>query len=249
MSMRPNIQTALHLLFPPRCVGCGDLVESDFGLCGTCWRDTPFIGGLVCDACGAPLPGDISDQGVQCDDCMATPRPWTQGRAAMLYKASGRKMVLALKHGDRHDIVRPATFWMTRVAKPLVRENMLVAPVPLHWSRFLKRKFNQSALLARELARELGLGYCPDLLHRPRRTGSLDGLNLSQRFARLAPSSTALARRALQMPGRPVLLVDDVMTTGATLTAAANACLASQASEVFIVALARVAKDAYIAQT
>jgi predicted amidophosphoribosyltransferase len=243
MIMGTNIQTALQLLFPPRCIGCGDLVESDFGLCGKCWRETPFIGGLVCDACGTPLPGDVSDQGVHCDDCMARPRPWSQGRAAILYKEKGCKLVLALKHGDRHDIVRPATFWMKRAAKPLLRENMLVAPVPLHWSRFLKRKYNQSALLAQKLARELGLGYCPDLLQRPRATGTMEGLSLPRRFARMQDAITVHPRRAPQMTGRPVLLVDDVMTSGATLSACAEACLVANASEVCVVTLARVAKD------
>ena len=241
--MGRNIQTALHLLFPPRCVGCGHLVESDFGLCGPCWRETPFIGGLVCDSCGLPLPGDVSEQGVRCDDCLAHPRPWTQGRSALLYRDRARKLVLALKHGDRHDIVQPATLWMRRAAAPLVRDNMLVAPVPLHWTRFLKRRYNQSALLAGALAKALGLGYCPDLLVRPKATGTLEGVGFGQRFHRLHNAISAHPRRALQMRGRPVLIVDDVMTTGATLGAAAEACLASGASEVCIVTLARVAKD------
>lgn len=241
--MTANIQTAMQLIFPPRCVACGDIVESDFGLCAACWKETPLIGGLTCDACGTPMLGRVQETGVHCDDCMATPRPWSQGRAALLYTSKARKLVLALKHGDRHDIVQPATLWLKQAVQPLLRDNMLVTPVPLHWSRFLKRRYNQSALLADALARALGLGYCPDLLHRRKATAMLDGLSYQQRFDMMHQTITANPKWAQLMVGRPLLIVDDVMTTGATLTAATHACLASQASEVCILTLARVAKD------
>ena len=102
------IQTPLSLIFPPRCLGCGTMVDSDFGLCGPCWRDTPFIGGTVCDACGAPMPGQSDSHEIACDDCMKTPRPWAMGRAVLLYKGRGRQMVLSLKHGDQTQIANPA---------------------------------------------------------------------------------------------------------------------------------------------
>ena len=142
--MLSSIQTALGLLYPPRCIGCGDLVDSDFGLCGLCWRDTPFIGGTICDTCGVPLPGQPDGEKLECDDCMERPRPWSRGRAALVYKDRARQLVLALKHGDRSDIAQPAGQWMARSVKPVLSENCLVAPVPLHWSRLLKRRYNQA---------------------------------------------------------------------------------------------------------
>ncbi|TKA95662.1 ComF family protein, partial [Cereibacter changlensis] len=99
-----GLQAALRLLYPPQCLTCDALVTTDFGLCGPCWRETPFITGLVCDLCGTPLPGEDPGHAVHCDDCLTLARPWARGRAALLYKDNGRRIVLALKHGDRLDL-------------------------------------------------------------------------------------------------------------------------------------------------
>lgn len=241
--MLTRIQTLIGLIYPPRCLGCGDLVDSDFGLCGPCWRDTPFIVGTVCDGCGMPLPGVEDGERLECDDCMATPRPWVQGRAALLYKERARQIVLALKHGDRPELAHPAALWMARAAKPILRDNMLVAPVPLHWTRLLKRRYNQSALLSGAVAEVTGLAHCPDLLVRPRKTTSQDGKTALERFDNVHSAISLHPRRRHRLVARSVLLVDDVMTSGATLAACTEACLAGGAHEVFVVALARVTKD------
>lgn len=237
-------QTMVQVLYPPRCTICGAAVATDFGLCGPCWRDTPFISGLVCDACGVPLPGRDADAVEYCDDCLHTARPWSRGRAAMRYHENGRKLVLALKHGDRHEVVHLAAQWMARAAAPLVAPDMLIAPVPLHWLRLLHRRFNQSALLAQAVARQLGLPVCPDLLTRAKRTQSLKGLGVEARHAMLQDAIRITARHRARVAGRSILLVDDVMTSGATLSAAAQACFAAGAADVRILTLARAAKDA-----
>lgn len=239
-----GLQTAVSVLYPARCLACGGLVDADFGLCGSCWRDTAFIGGTVCDACGVPLPGPEEGVSPHCDACLAMPRPWTRGRAALLYRDTGRKLVLALKHGDRQEIARPAALWMAQAARELMPQTALIAPVPLHWLRMLKRRYNQSALLSKALAAQTGHSHCADLLQRLRRTPPLDGLGREQRFATLDKAIRVHPRRRHRIIGRPVVLVDDVMTSGATLAAATRACLAAGSGPVFVLALARVAKEA-----
>ncbi len=180
---------------------------------------------------------------IECDDCLKTPRPWTRGRAALLYKDRARQMVLALKHGDRQEIARPAALWMARVAKPFLHDDLLIAPVPLHWTRLLKRRYNQSALLAVALARETGLESCPDLLVRCKRTSMQDNKSIEQRFDNLSGSIVSHPKRANRMKGRSVLLIDDVLTSGATLSACTHACREAGAGDIFVLTLARVAKD------
>nr|WP_234999455.1 ComF family protein [Roseovarius albus] len=230
-------------IYPPGCLICGEQVESAFGLCPACWKDVPFISGLCCDLCGVPLPGE--DMGFEevCDDCLSVLRPWSKGRAALIYRDQARRLVLALKHGDRQDIARPAAGWMAQIAAPLIDRDTIVAPVPLHWSRMLRRRYNQSALLGAELAKVVDRPYCPDLLLRRRRTQSLDGKSPKERFAILEGALVVHPKRRHLLKGRSVLIVDDVMTSGATLAAAARACLEAGAEDVRIVTLARVAKD------
>jgi ComF family protein len=240
----PAIQTVIHVIYPPRCTLCGGLVASDHALCGPCWRDTPVITGLVCDACGVPLPGEHGGSAEHCDACLAYARPWAHGRAALLYRDNGRRLVLALKYGDRHEIVHLASRWMEQSARPLLTENTLIAPVPLHRLRLLRRRFNQSALLAQGLARRTGHATCPDLLLRHKSTPKLDGMGAQTRFATLDSTICVHPRRAHLLQDRDVLLIDDVMTSGATLSACTQACHAAGAARVCILTLARVARDA-----
>ncbi|MGB8623975.1 MAG: phosphoribosyltransferase family protein, partial [Paracoccaceae bacterium] len=179
---------------------------------------------------------------VRCDDCLTLDRPWTRGRAALLYKDNARRLVLALKHGDRAELARPAASWMARAAAPILQPGMVAAPVPLHRLRLFRRRFNQAALLAHGIARETGLELCPDLLLRRRVTEVQDGKGVEARFVNMSGAITAHPRRQARLAGRHVLLVDDVMTSGATLAAATEACLEAGAAAVSVLVLARVAK-------
>ncbi|WP_366523003.1 phosphoribosyltransferase family protein [uncultured Tateyamaria sp.] len=155
----------------------------------------------------------------------------------------GRKLVLGLKHGDRQEIAKPAAGWMRHAVDDMAPDNALLAPVPLHWMRLAKRRYNQSALIAAHLATMTGRDFCADLLDRPRRTPSLDGKSKGERAAILDGAIRVTPKRRHRLIDRPVVLIDDVMTTGATLAACAEACRAAGATEVCVAVLARVAKD------
>lgn len=243
-----GLQKLVQFVLPHQCVGCGTMVADDRGLCGPCWAATPFIVGLVCDGCGLPLPGDAGEPAAaappRCDDCLADPRPWSRGRAAMLYRDNARRLVLALKHGDRLDLARPASRWMAAAATPILEPGSIAVPVPSHWIRLLRRRYNQAAILAQGVARLTGIEVCPDALVRVRRTETQEGKGRDDRRANVSEAIRPHPQRGKRLAGRPVLLVDDVMTSGATLAASAEAALAAGASSVSVLVLARVGRDA-----
>lgn len=238
------MQAMLKLIYPPACLSCGGDTAEHGRLCGPCRGEVPFITGLVCDKCGVPLPGDDPGTAILCDDCMALARPWDRGRAALLYKGRARKLVLAFKHGDRTDLARPMAGWLAQAARPVLGADMVVVPVPVHRLRLFRRRYNQAALLAGAVARLERLGFVPDALIRPVRTPALDGKSRQARFAAMAGAIAANPRASARICGREVLLVDDVMTSGATLAAAADALFVAGASRVCIAVLARVGWDA-----
>lgn len=237
-----GMQRALSLIFPDQCVLCPELVETPGGLCAACWREMPFLRVLVCNACGTSLPGRDDAGEVYCDDCLSVSRPWATGRAAIAYRGAGRRLVLALKHGDRPELARPAARWMAGAGKALLAHGTLLVPVPIHWSRLLRRRYNQSVELARKLAAITGTEHVPDALVRIRRTPVQDGLGVDQRFANLMDAITPNPKREGRLKGRNICLIDDVLTSGATLSAAATACHDAGASQVSVLVLARVEK-------
>ena len=239
-----GMQSLLRLAYPPQCVSCGELVEDAFNLCGACWRETPFITGLVCDLCGVPLPGESDGSAVTCDDCMRIERPWLRGRSALVYRDNGRRLVLALKHGDRLDLVRPASRWLEAVAGPCLLPDAVIVPVPAHYTRLVKRRYNQAAMLAQAVASRTRHAYLPGLLRRVRGTRVQDGMSVEARFNNLSGAIQPAPTAEHRLAGRPILLIDDVLTSGATLSAATEASFAAGAQSVCVLALARVAKDA-----
>ncbi|EAR53077.1 Competence protein F [Oceanicola granulosus HTCC2516] len=237
------MQSLLRAIYPAQCLLCEELTVEEQGLCPACWARTPFLFGLVCDLCGTALPGVDEGVPVHCDDCLRTARPWDRGRAALRYDEAARELVLRLKRADRTELARPAARWLGRAAAPLLEPAPLLVPVPLHRTRLLGRRYNQSALLAQALGRELGLPVAPDLLVRRVRTRPLAGRSHAERFALLADAIALHPRRRLE-EGGAVLLVDDVMTSGATLAASTEALRAAGAGRVCVLTLARAVKDA-----
>ncbi len=237
------MQRALRLIYPPECLICRASTESEFGLCGPCWRDMPFIAGSVCHQCGTPVLGDAQGPDVLCEECFVIARPWAMARAAVSYDGNGRRMVLGIKYGDRADLVKPAAIWMAQAAAPMLTDQTLLVPVPLHWTRLVQRRFNQAAMLARAVADQTGCEVCPDALIRPDRTGSTRGQSRDMRFASLYNAIRPHPKRGDLMQDRDVMLVDDVMTTGATLAACCEAAHSAGARQVTVLLLARAGRD------
>ncbi|MCJ1900819.1 MULTISPECIES: double zinc ribbon domain-containing protein [Paracoccus] len=242
---------ALRLVYPPQCLCCGAPVADEGGLCPACWREADFITGTCCARCGTPLPGDgAGDAGdaaaglLVCDDCLGLQRPWQQGRAALVYRGSGRRLALMLKHGDRLDLAPALGGWVARAALPLLRPDAVVVPVPVHLRRLLKRKYNQAEMLSQHVARAHGLAHLPGALRRLRHTPMQDHGSVGDRFANVDGAIGVPARMVPRLRGRAVLLVDDVMASGATLAASAQALAAAGAGPISVVVLARAVKDA-----
>jgi predicted amidophosphoribosyltransferase len=229
----------LNTLYPPRCLACTEATDAARGLCSACWADTHFISGGTCARCGVPLMGAGADDA--CEGCDRHPPAWDRGAAAMLYKGAGRRMVLALKHGDRLDMVRPLAGWMAAAGRDLLTGADLIAPVPLHWRRLARRRYNQSAELARRLAGLSGKPAAVGLLVRRRATTPQEGMDRAARAANQAGAFSVAPRQAAAVAGRAVLVVDDVMTSGATLSACADTLRAAGAARVDVLVLARVA--------
>ncbi len=239
----------LQLVYPPQCMGCGETIRSDGALCPACWRETEFISGLVCTGCGAPLPGDEGEghgqaaQDLRCDDCLRSAHPWDGARAAVIYRGTGRALCLMLKHGDRLDLAPHLGDWVARAAAPLIQPGMIVTAVPIHLRRLLTRKFNQASLLSARVARAYGLDHQPDLLRRARYSPPQDRRDRAARIANQQGSITIPARHLPLIRDRPVLIVDDVMSSGATLSAATDCLRAAGAGPISVAVLARAVKD------
>jgi predicted amidophosphoribosyltransferase len=229
----------IDTIFPPRCLACPAQTDAAHGLCPACWADTHFIAGTTCGKCGVPLIGDAGAEDI-CESCRRHPPAWDRGAAALIYGGAARKMVLALKHGDRLDMVGPLAGWMAKAGRILLPEADMIAPVPLHWRRLVRRRYNQSAELARRIGRLSGRPVAVDLLLRQRATTPQDG-GRTARAANQAGAFGVNPRYASGLSGRRVLLVDDVLTSGATLSACADCLRAAGAARIDVLVLARVA--------
>ncbi|HJT43400.1 MAG TPA: ComF family protein [Rhizomicrobium sp.] len=238
--MSRNVATGLlDLVFPPLCVGCRASV-SQAGFCAECWSGIVFLDGPCCGCCGHPF-GVALDGDNLCAACLTRPPAFDSARAIFVYDEKSRGAILALKHADRLDLVPGFAHWLKRTGQALLDGSDMVVPVPLHAFRLWRRRYNQSAELARRLARERQLVYAPSALVRARATAS-QGVMASAKARRRNVLGAFKVPKPATVAGKRVLLLDDVLTTGATAEACARALKRAGAARVDVLVLARVVK-------
>jgi ComF family protein len=216
------------------------MVGQPSGLCPECWATVRFIERPYCEITGVPFDHDRGD-GMVSPQAIANPPPYARARAAVFHDGVARKIVHGLKYSDRADLATMMAEWMIRAGRDVIDDSDVVIAVPLHRGRLFTRRYNQSAELARTLARISGKPFLPGVIRRVRATRQQVGLGLKARQDNVRGAFLAVPERAQLFIGLKVLLVDDVLTTGSTLEAATRSLLRAGATQVNVLTFARVA--------
>ena len=233
-------RAVLDFALPPRCPGCGIIVQDVDGFCVDCWKHIDFLGNAGCAICGLPLAATDADQ---CVSCLAKPPRIARTRSAVVYDDLSRGLAIRLKYGRKVALARTMARYMAPLL-PQQRSDCVLVPVPLHRRRMWTRGFNQSMLVARELGRRGGMEVDPFVLRRTRPTPPLKGMSLLQR-RRAVAGAFAIIDRA-RVAEKTVVLVDDVLTTGSTADACARALKRAGAARVELLSWARVVRPSQL---
>lgn len=232
-------QYVLDFVLPSQCLSCGSFVESSGALCATCWRELTFLSGPQCAVCGTPFSYDMAES-IICGACIADPPEFDRARAALKYDEASRQLILAFKHGDRQEGLTIFARWMAAASVELIEPSDLIVPVPLHWQRLVSRRYNQAALLGQRLGQIVNRPVHTRVLERVKATPSQGGLGRRNRFRNMRGAFAVSPMASQNLKGAHILLIDDVLTTGATARACAAVLKRAGATKVDLLTLARV---------
>ena len=235
-----GLSRAADLVVPPTCLSCDAAIGRAGLLCADCWASARFIEKPYCEVLGSPFSYDLGE-GALSASAIANPPVFDRARAAVLYDKVAKKLVHGLKFNDRTDLAPWMASWMCRAGHELFDERTVIVPVPLHRRRLISRKFNQSAELARHIARQCELQYFACALHRTRPTAQQVGLGAAERQRNVRGAFRVPADQEINIHSKHVVLVDDVLTTGATLQACARALRRNGVAKIDCLTFARVA--------
>lgn len=233
------LEKAVNLIFPNVCVSCECIIDKNYDLCSECSKKINFLTKHYCNVCGTV----ISDNIYTCGKCIAKPPPFKVLRSAFAYDQHSKNMIINFKFFDNLNYVKTYVKWMYRANQDIFQDAEVVVPIPLHKMRLFKRKYNQAALLARELSKLSNLSYTPFAIRRLRHTTPQAGLSLKQREKNLKKAFKTSNKEIIE--NKIVILVDDVVTTGATVRSCSQEILNSGAREVRVLSLARTVNDVW----
>jgi ComF family protein len=238
--LRAGLRGVLDLALPPLCPACREPVE-DQALCATCWSKLSFIARPYCERLGIPFaydpgPGLLSMQAI------ADPPAYNRARAAVRYDDIARALVHAFKYGDRLDLAPTLGRWTANAGRELLAEADALVPVPLHWRRLWARRFNQSASLAQAVsaASAVPVLVLHGALQRAKATAHQVGLSQAERAVNVQGAFRVSPEGKARIAGGRLVLVDDVLTSGATVDACTRALLRAGAANVDVLVFARV---------
>lgn len=229
----------LDRVFPPVCLVCEAPISDNQHLCAACWSQLSPITSPVCPVLGLPFAVDLGP-GAKSAEALAYPPAFDRARYAVRFNDKSREIVHRLKYHDRFDMARFCARMMVNAAPEFWEEPGLVVPVPLHWRRQLSRRYNQAGLLAAELGRQTGLPVATDLVRRVKPTRQQVGLSGKARAQNVRGAFAVNASRFARRPSDRIILVDDVMTTGATITALAKLLRSHYIKQIDVICFARV---------
>ena len=233
-----NFTKILNQVLPPRCSVTGELVDEQGMIAPKAWAELNFIAYPFCRSCGVPF-GYEAHENLLCTNCIDYPPSYDMARAALLYDDVSRNLVLRFKHADELHVVASFVPWLMRAGEAFWEEADVIMPVPLHRWRLLRRRYNQAGLLAKALSRETKLPYEPLTLMRSRATQTQGHLGPKERYKNVKKAFAVDPKCSETVKGKVVVLVDDVLTTGATVNECAKALKKAGAKKVYVLTLAR----------
>lgn len=238
--MNKIAKLCLDFLLPPTCPICRQKISESTGLCPKCFSELEFIGLQKCSVCGRPLDAVVPGMAI-CGSCLKDPPPFHQAISILKYNDVSKKLILAFKHGDHLELTKLLIKLINQNCSQIIEQNDVLIPVPLHWSRLLKRKYNQSAIITHKLALRHKKVYDPTILKRLKATKSQGHLSSKQRKENVKGSFSIKDPKNIQ--GKNILLIDDVYTTGATVNECTKILLKAGAKRVDVLTLAKVVKN------
>lgn len=239
--LRSLAQAAADIVFPPACLACRASIENSGALCAACWAQVRFIERPYCERLGTPFAVDLGDDELLSPEAVANPPVFARARAVAHFEDGPvRQLVHRLKYSDRMELAKPLGAWMARAGSEILAEAELLVPIPLHRRRLAARKFNQANALAQAISAQCGVPANAFILARVKATPPQVGLTRTQRALNLQGAFRVAGGMAARIEGRAIVLIDDVMTSGATVNAASRVLLRAGAKRVDVLVFARV---------